>query len=803
MNISDELERILGEMDEDEKRKAEESNTAKQMALLAEGGTPIGATKKTPTGANDLIHELRAQMYGADPANTNMPSQQDFATQLMQYLSHIYFPGLVQQGQANVPTAAQGDYADVPSHANGGSIGYHQPGSLEQNMLELGGHRALPIIMALHKAAGGSIDLPKFDVGGGVMMDSDPSIPNPSTAPSLAEQIPTGLTQDGVPQLAPVHSPTVKRDEVPWYDPLVGAADVGKTLLGGAVGMVPAAIETGARVLGGSPMKAEDIYAQALGHYTPDLMTQSGKNMGEDLAGFMERNKIPLALPELLPFEEALVSGASEAIRKSNQALKSMTPPPGTLAMNVYHGTPHKFEKFDASKIGTGEGNQARGYGLYLAESPKTAEFYKDTLTPSQEFVNNEPINYDNPMHILAARLRDNGGDLAETREALEGLATPLQGKSKITVDLGKEALKFFDNGERPVLKTVKSDSNFYHVDLPDEHIENMLDWDKPIKEQSELVKNVANSLLPKIKQTSPYFDLNKVTGKDLYRSYQQYRGNHPEFASEGLKENGIFGIKYLDQDSRHAGEGTRNFVVFPGNEDKVKILTRNGVPVNPTELTPEQRQANFEAFKAASADPRQYYHGSVHNPNPALGETVKDMNDLLTSGGITQFRNHANSGMTFVSPDPKFSERFAGLDEFGNPQKSQLFGMQRGAMYPVHVQVKNPFDYENPEQVSNLTDEMKSFSGILKDSGFYNAKPEKQKEVAQKLLSSGNWKYIEDPEVLAAAKRLGHDGMYMEEQRVKNLGVFDPKRIKSSIANRGTYDITEPHMSKAQGGAV
>jgi len=31
--------------------------------------------------------------------------------------------------------------------------------------------------------------------------------------------------------------------------------------------------------------------------------------------------------------------------------------------MDVYHGSPHKFERFDASKIGTGEGNQAYGHG--------------------------------------------------------------------------------------------------------------------------------------------------------------------------------------------------------------------------------------------------------------------------------------------------------------------------------------------------------------------------------------------------------------------------------------------------------
>ena len=153
MNISDELERILNEMDSDEQKKAQESNVAKQMALLADGGTPTGVTKKTPTGANDLIKELKEQMYGADPVNTYMPTQQDFSAQLMQYLAQMFMPGLVQQGQYNVPTAAHGNYADVPSHASGGSIGYHQPGSLEQNMMALGGHRALPIIMALHKAA--------------------------------------------------------------------------------------------------------------------------------------------------------------------------------------------------------------------------------------------------------------------------------------------------------------------------------------------------------------------------------------------------------------------------------------------------------------------------------------------------------------------------------------------------------------------------------------------------------------------------------------------------------------------------
>jgi hypothetical protein len=37
----------------------------------------------------------------------------------------------------------------------------------------------------------------------------------------------------------------------------------------------------------------------------------------------------------------------------------------------------------------------------------------------------------------------------------------------------------------------------------------------------------------------------------------------------------GIPGIRYLDAGSRDGGSGTRNFVVFPGEEKKVRILER------------------------------------------------------------------------------------------------------------------------------------------------------------------------------------------------------------------------------------
>jgi hypothetical protein len=48
----------------------------------------------------------------------------------------------------------------------------------------------------------------------------------------------------------------------------------------------------------------------------------------------------------------------------------------------AYHGSPHKFETFDAGRIGTGEGSDAYGHGLYFAEARSVGEHYRGKLTP-------------------------------------------------------------------------------------------------------------------------------------------------------------------------------------------------------------------------------------------------------------------------------------------------------------------------------------------------------------------------------------------------------------------------------------
>ena len=48
--------------------------------------------------------------------------------------------------------------------------------------------------------------------------------------------------------------------------------------------------------------------------------------------------------------------------------------------ITAYHGSPHDFDKFSLDAIGTGEGAQAYGHGLYFADSEGVARSYRDAL---------------------------------------------------------------------------------------------------------------------------------------------------------------------------------------------------------------------------------------------------------------------------------------------------------------------------------------------------------------------------------------------------------------------------------------
>jgi len=282
----------------------------------------------------------------------------------------------------------------------------------------------------------------------------------------------------------------------------------------------------------------------------------------------------------------------------------------------VFHGSPHRFTKFDSSKIGTGEGAQAYGHGLYLAEAPGVAtEYAKILQKPTNSLFAEESLEKINPQ--LLQKLREATGNDKYSSNAGKAYMRPSD--FNLSPELKKEVLAF-----------KKSSSNLYQVDLPDEQIAKMLDYDKPLSQQAPEIKaklkavvddQMGAGIWDQWLKTSPDF---KNLENDLFED------KAPQEISALLRQAGIPGIRYLDSGSRatpnitnkrladlfqkHGGNAeaavdemmrsvyntpkkkaemreqfmkqlqtpkTSNFVVFPGMEDMLRIEQINEQPIN------------------------------------------------------------------------------------------------------------------------------------------------------------------------------------------------------------------------------
>jgi hypothetical protein len=59
----------------------------------------------------------------------------------------------------------------------------------------------------------------------------------------------------------------------------------------------------------------------------------------------------------------------------------NLAEPSAELNQSTYHGSPARFDRFDLSHMGEGEGAQAYGWGAYFAGNRSLAEWYRETLT--------------------------------------------------------------------------------------------------------------------------------------------------------------------------------------------------------------------------------------------------------------------------------------------------------------------------------------------------------------------------------------------------------------------------------------
>lgn len=241
------------------------------------------------------------------------------------------------------------------------------------------------------------------------------------------------------------------------------------------------------------------------------------------------------------------------------------------LALNAWHGTPHNIQgKFDLGKVGTGEGAQAYGHGIYFAENPNVAKEYQKRLASDRGFSFDgksgltrqevqDLVNAKYGSSYLDGVIRPSGVADSFIDDMVTGITRP-EGSYPRQYKAGSERAKIYDELRGKISHA--EPGNLYKVDIPDEQIPKMLDWDKPISKN--IVKSVKNLLMSnKVEQRAlddfgvtskkELADLlleNSPTGQQLYGSLTDvFRTD--KAASSALSEYGIPGIRYLDEGSR------------------------------------------------------------------------------------------------------------------------------------------------------------------------------------------------------------------------------------------------------------
>ena len=232
----------------------------------------------------------------------------------------------------------------------------------------------------------------------------------------------------------------------------------------------------------------------------------------------------------------------------------------------AYHGSPYTFDHFDLGAIGTGEGAQGHGWGLYFAQDKQIAKAYKDTLS----------------HHMYG------GNDLRFNEEVLNKLYSTLSDKAHTEADYDKlsvienilithteddvlnnsdemfsaEAIKWWKAQRERYLNKEYKESTLFEVDIPEDDV--LLDEKRNINEQPKKVQQAVRKMYRSLGYKTSA--LKYVTGKEFYDTVAAEKGGQKE-ASEFINEHGIKGITY------DGGNDGKCFVVF--DDKAIQIINR------------------------------------------------------------------------------------------------------------------------------------------------------------------------------------------------------------------------------------
>ncbi|MFG5410367.1 LPD38 domain-containing protein [Piscinibacter sakaiensis] len=387
---------------------------------------------------------------------------------------------------------------------------------------------------------------------------------------------------------------------------------------------------------------------------------------------------------------------------------------PAAALQRVWHGTPHRgIERFSTDRIGTGEGAQAYGWGLYFAAKKEIAEHYRKTLSRGVRLdgLTTAPATMSFVDDAMTRMFQNRKAAGLDDKVARDQTAEWAKANRQVLERYTPEQIDSF------VRRLSTDPGQLYQVEIPEDS--ELLLWDKPLKDQPADVRAALERMAAaEPDQRSLFVRAVKDgrTGEVIYRGLSQELAGpraddlkaadgapagwgavtntindqvvNDRAASLALLAAGVRGLKYLDGSSRGAGDGSHNYVVFDGADTEVTgvMLSRSG-----PQRTPEEekalRRAGIGGPPTAREKLRRHWQRAVD-----LVRDRGELADALRQGALDQFYGIQRAvrreiGGLPLEQDPYVTARLANGGTSGVLRGLMLHGQARWAENGQHLE--------------------------------------------------------------------------------------------------------------------
>ena len=383
---------------------------------------------------------------------------------------------------------------------------------------------------------------------------------------------------------------------------------------------------------------------------------------------------------------------------------------------SAWHGSPHDFDTFDLGAIGTGEGNQVHGWGLYFAKDKKVSDLYRRELSLIHDVDKGTLFKVDVPdtktmideqqsLNVLSKETKQNLkaaiNALSEQEKEVfinEYTNSPLfnhYAKKEIDelnrkfnqlndeYDLLKDKYldKYIEGDLNTITqRTINRLAEKYNIDLkalkenPDsiKDVKNQLDtmWFNAFKENGMAGKKYREIYWGKYKEDfSTLLNDSGINGRDFYMALSKALGGTKQ-ASEYLNKYGIKGITYVGE------QDGRCYVVF--DDKAIKVIEKYNQSVNGMTEIMSDGERIISIFK--TADRSTFLHEMGHvffddiqklaSMDNAPKQLLDDWNTLKEWSGWVDGENVDNT---------KAHEKFArGWESYLRSGEAPTKGLQR-----------------------------------------------------------------------------------------------------------------------------